>query len=137
MKSARIIALLVVLAVSLAAVCMSCYSLGLAHAAPVVAPKADAGRSKITCEELVIKSKDGKHSIVMVAGQDSVGVWVSGPKGRQAAIVSKEGDGANNYIGLYREGETKCAWAVSLDHKGNPIVQTITDDRIKVVPVKP
>jgi len=134
MKSARIIALLVVLAVSLAAVCMSCYSMGLAHAAPVVAPKADAGRSKITCEELVIKSKDGKHSIVLFALDDGVAINVHGPGKQFVQIASLKGyDGP--YIGIH--GGKQCNWSVALDHKGNPFLQTAVDGVIKHTPVKP
>lgn len=90
---------------------------------------------KIVCDELVVKSKDGKHSVVISATQGGVGMWISGPKGRCVSLVSKDGY-TGPWIGIHKDGESACSWGVQLDKDGNPFVQSIVDGKVKHTPVK-
>lgn len=150
MKTIKILCLSLSLVLALAGLAMSFYSLGLAHgAAPVAAVDTSCeGESckppcggpcprkcrKIVCDELVIRSKDGKHSVVISATQGGVGVWISGPKGRCVSLVSRDGY-TGPWIGIHKDGESACSWGVQLDKDGNPFVQSIVDGKVKHTPV--
>lgn len=143
MRILRCVALVLVCLLSLAACVLSWQALERANRPAQGCPECEGckpsppGR-EIECDRLTIKSKDGKHSLTLVGKDTSVGLYVSA-RGRVAAIVSRDW-ATSPWIGLHdTEADTPgCAWAIQLDEKGNPLLMTIVDGKIKhTTPGKP
>jgi hypothetical protein len=79
------------------------------------------GDRTVEAEKIVVKSKDGEHTLTIQALDHGVGLWVSGPRGN---VVMLSQLGQSPYVGLHDGKAAGCPWAVFLDG-GEPVLQTV------------
>jgi len=86
----------------------------------------EANAGDITVSSLTIVSGDGKHKIRMVGQPKGVGIWVHGPHGNNAAVVS-DWRNPSPFFGLQNNNELAARWAVFLED-GVPLIQARDKD---------
>lgn len=67
-------------------------------------------RRRIEADEIVLRSKDGKHSISLLAYADGVGMWVSNGFDN-VCVCSNNNSQSGPYVGVISNNGSACPFA--------------------------
>ena len=87
------------------------------------------GRVRLEVDEVVVRSRDGKHVLQIASSHDGVGLWVTHGSD-SVCIYSGSNVGPGPYVGVISPKNNGCPFAVSI-HDGKACLQVSTHNQIR------
>ena len=91
-------------------------------------------RRRIEADEIVLRSKDGKHSISLLAYADGVGMWVSNGFDN-VCVCSNNNSQSGPYVGVISNNGSACPVAISVNN-GEAHIQLSDGGNVQILSVK-
>lgn len=84
---------------------------------------------KIECEEIVVRTTDGKSAFNIVANKNGCGLWIR-EQGADDAVIAIYSLNGETCIGIYGKGEKNHGLNVALavDQNGDPFISLVKKD---------